>query len=139
MDLTREVNQILNTFADDVELAALRIEEEVAKEAIKKLNANSPVNPKSHGKNGRHYAKDWYVDQKSKKHHSHIIIANKQYQLTHLLENGHDIIRNGKKVGHSPAFPHIKEVEEWAKDAVVDRLETWMGTKRLVKLEIVAK
>ena len=133
-DLTKEINQILMTYADEVELAALRIEEEVAKEAVKKLNKTSPVNPHSHGRKGKHYQKDWYVDNRNKKHYSHIIIANRQYQLTHLLEKGHDIVRNGVKVGRSKAIPHIKPVEQWAKDAVVDRLEFWLHAQRKANL-----
>lgn len=129
-DLTKAVNDILMNFADEVELAALRIEEEVANEAVKKLNETSPINSHSNGYKGKHYQKDWYVDNKSKKHHAHIIIANRQYRLTHLLEKGHDIIRGGKKVGRSSAIPHIKPVEEWANQAVVSRMELWLGTKR---------
>lgn len=140
-DLTKAVNEILRTYVDDVELAALRVEEEVGQEAVKKLNQTSPINPKSGGKHGKHYAKDWYIDNKNKKHHSHIIIANRQYQLTHLLENGHDIIRNGRKVGYYAGFKHIKPVEEWAKSAVVDRLEFYLGVeaRKETKIEIVFK
>lgn len=136
-DLTKAVNEILLTYADDVELAALRVEEEVAKEAVKKLNKASPINPKSSGRKGKHYAKDWYIDQKSKKHHAHIIIANHQYQLTHLLENGHDVVRNGVKVGYYSGVKHIKPVEEWVKDEVVDRLEFWLGAERKKALIVI--
>lgn len=120
MDLTQEVNKILRDFADDVEKAVLDAEEDVAKEAIKKLKATSPRN--THGK-GKHYADTWAIDTRSKKHYAHLIVYNKQYQLTHLLEKGHNIVRGGRVVGHAKAQPHIKPVEEWVKDEVTRRIE----------------
>lgn len=121
IDLTSQVNKALAEFVDGVEKDVLKIEEEVGKEAVKKLKSTSPKN--SNGK-GKHYADSWYIDNRSKKMYAHITVANRQYQLTHLLENGHDIIRDGKKVGrYEPKKKHIKPVEEWVKDEVVKRLE----------------
>lgn len=130
MDLTKEVNSILLKYVDECEQGILEIETKVAKDALKKLKSTSPKNPKSSGHNGKHYADDWYIDTKNKKHYDHIIIANRQYQLTHLLENGHDIIRNGAKVGSADAEPHIKPVEEWAKEEAVSRCELFLGMSR---------
>ena len=123
MDLTKAVNEILIKYVDDCEVALLGVEEAVAKEAVKKLNATSPYNPKSKGHKGRHYNKDWYVDSKNKKHYSHIIIANRQYQLTHLLENGHH-----KRTGDDwvEPQPHIEPVEQKYNQEFVDLL-----TKRI--------
>ena len=47
--------------------------------------------------------------------------------LTHLLENGDDIIRNGKKVGYSPAQKHIKDAEEMVKEEMVEEVEKELG------------
>lgn len=121
LDLTAQVNKALAEFTDEVEKSVLEIEKEVGKEATQKLKKTSPKNP--HGK-GKHYADSWYIDNKSKKNYARIIVANRQYQLTHLLENGHDIIRGGKKVGRAKAQKHIKPVEEWVKSEVVKRLES---------------
>lgn len=115
MDLTSQVNKILQEYVDDVDKVVLRAEEKVAKEAVNKLKKTSPKNPKG---NGKHYANDWKVDQRSRKRYAHLIVHNKQYQLTHLLENGHDIVRNGRVVGHAKAHKHIKPVEEWVKKEV---------------------
>lgn len=120
MDLTKEINKILQDYAKDVDKAVLDAEDQVAKEAVKKLKATSPRNPR--GK-GRHYADDWKVDSKAKKNYAQTIIHNKQYQLTHLLENGHEVVRNGTVVGHAKPQPHIKAVEEWVKDEMVERIE----------------
>lgn len=122
MDLTKEVNKILNDYVKDVEKSMLEAEDEVSSEAVKKLKQDSPK--KERGKKSGHYAKSWEVDKKSKQHYAQTIIHNKDYQLTHLLENGHDIVRNGKVVGHyTPDKAHIKPVEDWVKQEMVERIE----------------
>lgn len=41
------------------------------------------------------------------------------YRLTHLLENGHDLVRGVNVVGRSPAIKHIEPVAEQCVDEVV--------------------
>lgn len=125
MDLTAQVNQILKEYTSGVDKVVLEIEEKVAKEAVKKLKKTSPKAKHNGGR--RHYADDWKVDNKSKKYYAHQIIHNKQYQLTHLLENGHDVVRGGKVVGHTNAQKHIKPVEEWVKEEVAKEIEQEIG------------
>ena len=119
-DLTTQVNKILQEYASDVDKAVLEVEANVAKEAVKKLKKTSPKASRNGGH--RHYADDWTVDNESKKKYARYIIKNKQYQLTHLLENGHDVVSHGKKAGHVGGRPHIKPVEEWCKAEVEKRL-----------------
>lgn len=121
MDLTKEINKILTDYCKDVDTSVIGVEAEVASDAVKKLKQTSPKKKK--GKKAGHYAKSWDIDKKSKTNYAETIIYNKDYQLTHLLENGHDIIRNGKVVGHADPQPHIKPVEEWVQDEMVKRLE----------------
>lgn len=120
MDLTQEVNKILTEYVEEVDKAVYEAEEKVAKEAVKKLKATSPKGNQSKSK---HYANQWTIDNKSKKKYSKFIIKNRQYQLTHLLENGHDIVSHGRKVGHFNGIKHIKPVEEWCQKAVPDAIE----------------
>lgn len=56
----------------------------------------------------------WVVHNKSKPY------------LAHLLENGHDIVRNGVKVGESPAFPHISTAEKEI-EGMIQELEKNLG------------
>jgi hypothetical protein len=65
MDLTKEVNKILNDYCKGVEKSMIDVEEEVAAEAVKKLKQTSPK--KTRGKKAGHYAKSWEVDYKAKK------------------------------------------------------------------------
>lgn len=53
------------------------------------------------------------------------VIGNKKPQLTHLLEKGHDVVRNGKKVGTAKAYPHwdkAKKNLEKLMDEVINKL-----------------
>lgn len=58
---------------------------------------------------GHRYNYGWKV---KKEHDGAIVYQSAQPGLTHLLENGHPIVRNGVKVGDSPSIPHIKPAEE---------------------------
>lgn len=77
---------------------------DVAKQAVKMLKANS----RQMFGDGP-YAKGWTY----KKTAYGYVIYNKEYQLTHLLENGHDVVVNSKKVGHFAGRSHIKSVDDF--------------------------
>lgn len=85
----------------------------VAEKSVKKLKSTSPKN-KGHTK----YAKSWKV----KKIDDGYVVYNELPGLTHLLENGHDIVKNGVKVGRARAYPHIKPVEEEGKTLFVEEV-----------------
>ena len=84
----------------------------VAKECVQKLKSTSP-------KRSGSYASGWTV----KKEGDDYIVHNKtDYQLTHLLENGH-VIRNAKgEYGRTKAHKHIEPVEQWANEELPRRV-----------------
>ena len=58
------------------------------------------------------------------------VIYNKtDYQLTHLLENGHDVIVNGKKVGHYDGQVHIAPVEKQVIEKMTEEVEKGINDK----------
>ena len=61
---------------------------------------------------GKKYIRGWRVRKSLRGAYKEAYIYNRQYQLTHLLERGHPIVRNGKVVGRSDARPHIRKAEE---------------------------
>lgn len=87
----------------------------VSKEAVKTLKATSP---KREG--GGRYAKGWTTKKVGKQ----TVIHNKtDYQLTHLLENGHDVVSHGKKVGHFDGITHIAPVEKEVIEKMTEEVE----------------
>lgn len=92
--------------------------DEVAKESVKKLKSTSP-----RGKGQSHqYYKGWaYKIEKGRLSHGSVVYGKTgTYQLAHLLEHGH-AKRGG---GRTNEYVHIKPVEEWAIDEVIDRTIT---------------
>lgn len=113
-DLSSEFVSILNEYKYDVNASIEVAVEECAKSAVKELRQTSP---RGSGKTAGEYAKAWtYTKDKFNRNFGLFGVKvhnGKHYRLTHLLENGHDIInKNGVKVGRSKAIPHIKPVEE---------------------------
>jgi len=90
--------------------------DEVAKESVKKLKAASP-----RGKTQKYY-KGWtYKIEKGRLIHGSVVYGKTgTYQLAHLLEYGHA----KKGGGRTNEYEHIKPVETWAIDEVIDRTIT---------------
>ena len=99
-DLNTFLNAYVQAVDKDTDLAA----KEAAQTATKYLKSVSPTKTGS-------YAKGWTW---KKVNGTYIVHNRTDYQLTHLLEKGHDIVAYGKKVGHVSAKPHIKDAEELA-------------------------
>ena len=92
-----------------------------AKESVQKLKNTSPKREVRGGK----YSRSWTI--KTVKGGSlktdNVIIHNKIYYLTHLLEKGHAVIRNGKMIGRANPIKHIEPVDDWAADELVSRIK----------------
>lgn len=114
-DLEAAFNKVVNEFKKEVNEALDSACQEVADEAEQKLHESSPVLT-------GYYAKGWTVTKKAGSASYEVHNAT-DYQLTHLLEKGHDIVVNGKKVGHAKPRKHIKKVERWIQQELPKRLE----------------
>ena len=119
---------LAKTIQDELASVGVQLEDdlqevidEVGKEAAVKLRNTSPVNKNSRA-SGR-YAKGWTYER-GKKYAGRTVsvVRNKtDPQLTHLLEYGHPIVRNGKVVGNARPIEHIKPVADWCADEVEKR------------------
>ena len=111
--VTAQMTEILDEVNKDVERSAQTNIQTVARESAQKLRNTSPVKSGS-------YAKGWGVKRQGG---MDVIVHNRtDYQLTHLLENGH-VIRNKKGTyGRTSGIKHIKPVEEWAVDELPRRI-----------------
>lgn len=115
--LERTIQGMLAQIPQKVENIVEEASEKVAKDAVKELKATSP---KGKGKKKGQYAKGWAVKKVGKQR----VVYNKtDYMLTHLLENGHDVISHGKKVGHVKGRKHIKPVEEKVIEEMTEEVE----------------
>ena len=100
-----QMKQILDEYTDEVNDVLHEAAKTTADEAEDRLHNTSPR------KTGD-YAVGWEVKQEGE--YDYIVHNSTNYQLTHLLENGH-VIRNKKGTyGRAPAHKHIKPVETWA-------------------------
>lgn len=88
----------------------------VSKECVQKLKNTSPKG----SPHRRKYAEGWSVKKTGDK--DAVVYNRTNYQLTHLLENGH-VIRNKKgEFGRTNGIKHIQPVEEWANDELPRRV-----------------
>ena len=112
-----QMKEILDEYSQDVKDATNDAIDSTAKESVRKLKNTSP---KKSGK----YARGWTLKRdRSVNGIKDVTVHNKQYQLTHLLENGH-VVRNAYgEYGRAPAHKHIEPVETWASEELVERIE----------------
>lgn len=119
-NFSENIKQMLDHYLiDDVVPAMYEAIDEVSKEAVRKLKAESP-----RGATGK-YAKGWTRKMDGKRIYVGATVYGKSgtYQLAHLLEHGH-AKRGGGRV---KSLVHIAPVEDWAVkeafDRMVDKLE----------------
>ena len=105
-----DVNKILNAYAKEIARDVTTEAEIVAKQGVSDLKNTTGTYKVRSGK----YNRGWRVKTDKLRNGGTSIIHNAtNYQLTHLLEHGHDIVgRDGTKKGRARAFVHIKPVEE---------------------------
>ena len=113
-----DINRVLSLYTKNVNTTMQSVFEITARDAANKLKQSSP-------KDKGEYARNWAVKKEAGKA---TVYNNKPtYRLTHLLENGHDVVVNGVKVGHANPQVHIKPVDEWVQDEVMQRLQEALG------------
>jgi len=112
-NLTETIMEELNFYAEDVIQGMLQICRKLADEAIEMLEMASPVGTGE-------YADKWTRSIETLPGEPiKLVIHNKKYQLTHLLEFGHATIDGGRVEGQ----PHIAKVQDWINEEFVARTE----------------
>lgn len=116
-----QMDRILDQYDKEVKKVTDESIEKVSKEAVRKLKNTSPKGTPHR----RRYAEGWRKKKtKGRNGIDEVTVHNAtNYQLTHLLENGH-VIRNAKGTyGRTNGIKHIKPVEEWAQDELPQEIE----------------
>ena len=102
--------------------------EETAAAAARSLKQGGPYKERT-GK----YTKDWTYDKRSTRARvitgldGYSVYNKKHYQLTHLLEKGHQLRRGGRQIGNVKAFEHIAPVNETLGDLAVSKIKQKVG------------
>jgi hypothetical protein len=102
--------------------------EETAAVAARSLKQGGPYKERT-GK----YTKDWTYDKRSTRTSvitgldGYSVYNKKHYQLTHLLEKGHQLRRGGRQIGNVKAFEHIAPVNETLGDLAVSKIKRKVG------------
>lgn len=111
--VSAQMKEVLDEVNEDVKNSTKRNINSVSKESVAKLKNTSPRKTGS-------YAKGWGTKKQGE---MDVVVHNRtDYQLTHLLENGH-VIRNKKGTyGRTHPVKHIAPVEEWAVDELPRRI-----------------
>ena len=98
-DLAQVIAAAVMEYSEEVDDAMKECIEELTEEVMADIKANSNI-PKRTGKYKRSF---YFKTVASGSGFLRNKIANRQHQLTHLLENGHKIVAGG---GKTRAFPH---------------------------------
>jgi hypothetical protein len=125
--LASEIMSLLHEYANDVTSDMKKDIDSVARGTVKRIKEKAPV--RHDGRKKKYepgsYRDSWRstIDEENSYRKSRIVYAGgHQYSLTHLLENGHRIVRPDKTDTGRRTKPiaHIKPAEDWA----VNELET---------------
>ena len=111
--ISAQLDEILGEYVEHVKKVTAEEMRSVAKEGVQKLKATSPVGK---GKKAGRYASGWALKAQG---NSLVIYNRTDYQLTHLLEYGHDLQQGGRWEGKQ----HIEPVEKWANAELPKRIE----------------
>ena len=121
IDFREVVAEVMQEYGEEVEADARKICTQIAPEIVRELKTSSPRSSYAH----EHYAEGWTYDLTT---NSYGVVKITAYnatkpQLTHLLENGHEVVAKGKHYGRTKGEKHIAPVQKWAVERVIKELE----------------
>lgn len=108
-----QLKGILNEYEERVQDVTDKAITKTAREAVQQLKNTSP-------KRTGDYAKGWSVKKVGRL--TQTIYNKTDWQLTHLLNNGHIVRNKYGEYGRVNGDDHIGKVEQWAGDEVVTKI-----------------
>ena len=119
-DLSKAIIKQLQEYSAEIDNLVHKETERTAKEVLSNLKSDSTI-PQRTGE----YRRKFYMKSKTGVGYSRYIIANRKYQITHLLERPHKIKNwyTGRTYGMSRAYPHWAKAQKTADKMYSDILE----------------
>lgn len=113
-ELTELIVSELENYTEEIDQKMQKEIDKVAKEVKIDLDTNPNI-PKRTGE----YSRKFYIKKEAQgMGYKRVRVANKKYQLTHLLEYGHALINGGR----TRAYKHWESAQEIA-DTLPERME----------------
>lgn len=110
-ELAAAVDEILTGYAQDVTEIVKDEAEDVAKDCVAEVKANARKLFPTKGPNS--YVNSWRKKVTERTSQGIVVtVYSRRYQIAHLLEHGHLVVRDGKAVGKAEARPHVGPAEE---------------------------
>lgn len=107
-----QLYEILDGVLEDVKETYDKQSKKVAKETVQELKNTSPKKTGS-------YAKGWTV----KSSNGELVVYNKtDWQLTHLLEDGHEVVNKKGRYGRTNGIKHIRPARDKAESELLIRI-----------------
>ena len=118
--LANEISARLQAFQSVTDEIVREAVDETGKSGRTQLRNDSP-------KRTGAYAKSWTFGPNVTKRYPHVYTRtlyakSPHYRLTHLLEDGHRLVRNGRVYGRARAIPHIAPVDERVEVELEERI-----------------
>lgn len=121
-ELAAAVDEILTGYAQDVTEIVKDEAEDVAKDCVAEIKTNARRLFRTKGPNP--YANSWRKKVTERTSQGIVVtVYSRKYQIAHLLEHGHAVVRNGQMVGRAPAYPHIGPAEDNASRELQKRIK----------------
>jgi len=136
VNLAGAITAVIDAIGSDADKALRDSMDEAGKyckEVLKDISPRQPTLPRDYA--GKHYADDW----KSERINGKVVVHNeKQYMLTHLLEDGHNLVNSkGEVYGWVEPRKHIKiardKAEEELNKLCVERLQKEFGSDAVLQ------
>jgi len=112
-EISKELNELLKEYGDEVVALVNEQVKDVAKDTVKMLKKTSP-------KDQGDYVKGWKSKAQETSFGETATVYNSTHGwLVHLLEHGHA----KKSGGRTKAQPHVKPAENWAEKELIKRIK----------------
>lgn len=117
-EVSSAIKEALTGYNQDVQ-DVIKKQTDVAAKELKTLIQSAA--PKRRPK----YSLSWHVKctQNTSFRYSKTVYSYKEYSLTHLLEDGHALIRGGRTIGKTKAYKHIAPSSEKIKKSYIENVQ----------------